>query len=158
MVDFVCKPSYNLEDLRNIVSILHSPDGCPWDREQTHESIRKNMIEEANEVVDAINEGNVDNLREELGDVLMQVLHHALISESKGNFNLDDIADTAGKKLIRRHPHVFSNQVAEDGIEAVARWENIKQIEKLAKEQGRRVDDLTPEEIEALSLQVKLGK
>ncbi|MDR2598742.1 MAG: MazG family protein [Oscillospiraceae bacterium] len=158
MVDFVNKPSYSLDDLKIIVSILHSPGGCPWDREQTHESIRKNMLEEANEVVEAINEKNTDNLREELGDVLMQVLHHALISESNGNFNLDDIADTASKKLIRRHPHVFSNQVAADGTEAVARWENIKQIEKLAKEQGRRIDDMTPEEIESLSKQVKLGK
>ncbi|MBQ1703543.1 MAG: nucleoside triphosphate pyrophosphohydrolase, partial [Oscillospiraceae bacterium] len=107
MVDFEFKPCYNVEDLRALVKALRSEGGCPWDREQTHESIRRDFIEEVCEAVEAINEGNIEHLREELGDVLFQVAFHAELEEEKGNFDLDSVADGVVKKLILRHPHVF---------------------------------------------------
>ena len=130
MVDFVSKPRYDVNDLRELISLLCSPDGCPWDREQTHESIRRNMLEEAYETADAIDENNAENLIEELGDVLMQVVFHADIAERANSFTLDDIADATCKKLIRRHPHVFGEVRAKNGDESLVFWEDIKREEK----------------------------
>ena len=117
-------------DLISLMKILRSPDGCPWDREQTHESIRRNMLEEAFEVAEAIDEKNDDNLLEELGDILMQVVFHADIAENSNRFNFDDIADATCKKLIRRHPHVFSDVDVKDGEESLLVWDDIKRQEK----------------------------
>jgi len=130
MVDFVSKPRYDVYDLKKLMSLLCGPDGCPWDREQTHESIRRNMLEEAYETADAIDDKNTEYLIEELGDVLMQVVFHADIAERKSSFTLDDIADATCKKLIRRHPHVFGNVRAKDGNESIVFWEDIKREEK----------------------------
>lgn len=130
MVDFDYKASYNVEDLREIVRILRAPGGCPWDIEQTHASIRRNMIEEAYEVAEAIDEGSVPHLKEELGDVLLQVLFHASIEEGAGRFNLDDVADGICKKLIFRHPHVFSTTEADTVGEVLVNWEELKRQEK----------------------------
>ena len=107
MVNFEPKPTYNVEDLRQIVALLRAPGGCPWDGAQTHESLRRNFIEEAYEVAEAIDEASPAHLKEELGDVLLQVLFHASIEEDAGRFNLDEVADGICKKLIFRHPHVF---------------------------------------------------
>ena len=96
-----------LERLIKIVATLRSENGCQWDREQTHESLRPNMLEEAYEAVDAIDEGNIANLREELGDVLLQVVLHAQIAKDNNEFDIEDVAKKLGDKLIHRHPHVF---------------------------------------------------
>ena len=130
MVDFVSKLRYDVYDLKKLMSLLCGPDGCPWDREQTHESIRRNLLEEAYETAEAIDDGNTEHFIEELGDVLMQVVFHADIAERAGNFNLDDIADATCKKLIRRHPHVFGDVRAKNGDESIVFWEDIKQKEK----------------------------
>jgi len=131
MINFENKPSYNVYDLKNLMELLRGPGGCPWDSEQTHESIRRNLLEEAYEAAEAIDEGDMEHLREELGDVLMQVIFHADISEKSGAFGLDDIADATCRKLIRRHPHVFGDVRAKDGDESLSFWEDVKRKEKL---------------------------
>ena len=130
MVDFENKPRYNIYDLKNLMGLLRGPGGCPWDSEQTHESIRRNLLEEAYEAAEAIDNGDTELLLEELGDVLMQVVFHADIAEKSGRFDLDDIADETCKKLIRRHPHVFGDVRAKNGVESLSFWEDIKRKEK----------------------------
>ncbi|MDR0491020.1 MAG: nucleoside triphosphate pyrophosphohydrolase [Oscillospiraceae bacterium] len=130
MVDFENKPSYDVADLKNIIELLRSPKGCPWDSEQTHESIRRNLLEEAYEAAEAIDERNTEHLCEELGDVLMQVVFHADIEEKAGRFSLDSVADAACKKLIRRHPHVFGQARVKDSVEVLSNWDAIKRDEK----------------------------
>ena len=107
MLDFLCKESYDLRDFVALVSYLRSPNGCPWDQVQTHESIRRNFLEETYEACEAIDAGDLVHMREELGDVLMQVLFHTDIEREAGHFDIDDVADAACKKLVYRHPHVF---------------------------------------------------
>ena len=130
MVDFENKPAYNVNDLKNLMELLRGPGGCPWDSEQTHTSIRRNLLEEAYEAAEAIDEGDEGHLIEELGDVLMQVVFHADIAEKDGRFSLDDIADATCRKLLRRHPHVFGDVKAKNGSESLAFWEDIKRGEK----------------------------
>ena len=132
-MDFQKKERYNLSDLRKIMEILRAPGGCPWDREQTHESIRSNMIEEAYEVIDAIDRCDQDGLREELGDVLMQVVFHARMEEEKGGFNFDDVVDGVCKKLVYRHPHVFGNVNASSTEQVLRNWDALKKAEKSQK-------------------------
>jgi len=133
MVDFVSKPDYDINDLKQLINLLCSPDGCPWDREQTHESIRRNMLEEAYEAADAVRQGNINDLIEELGDVLMQVVFHANIAQRSGEFTFDDITTATCKKLIRRHPHVFGDIKANNGEESLSVWDDIKRKEKQHK-------------------------
>lgn len=133
MVDFVYKENYDVADFRKIIEILRGEGGCPWDREQTHESIRRNLLEEAYEVCEAIDEQSTEHLKEELGDLLMQVIFHARIEEEQGSFNLDDVADRACKKLILRHPHVFASTIAETSDVVLDNWEKIKRVEKSQK-------------------------
>jgi tetrapyrrole methylase family protein/MazG family protein len=121
-----------LSALVEVVRRLRSPEGCPWDREQTHASLRATMLEEAYEVLEAIDEGSLPKLREELGDVLLQVLMHAEIAQEAGEFSLGDVADTVREKLIRRHPHVFGDVKVSGADEVVRNWEALK-----AKEYGR---------------------
>ena len=109
MVEFEFKERYNTEDLIEIVRLLRSPGGCPWDKVQTHESIRKDFIEEVYEAVEAIDEKDPVHLREELGDVLLQVVFHTVLEEEKGGFAFDDVTDEICKKMIIRHPHVFGD-------------------------------------------------
>ncbi|MCL6460210.1 MAG: nucleoside triphosphate pyrophosphohydrolase, partial [Gorillibacterium sp.] len=131
-------PRSEQEDLRNrsfarlheIVATLRSPEGCPWDLEQTHSSLRKNLIEEMYEVLETIDEDDPDHMREELGDVLLQVLLHAQIEEEVGVFTVYDVVQTLNEKLIRRHPHVFGDKAAADAEEALANWNAVKRIEK----------------------------
>jgi len=130
MVNFESKPSYDVYDLNKLMGLLRGLEGCPWDREQTHKSIRRNLLEEAYEAAEAIDDGNADNLLEELGDVLMQVIFHAGIAEDAGQFSFSDIADATCKKLIRRHPHVFRDVSAKNGEESLLVWEEIKREEK----------------------------
>ena len=133
MVDFLGKSEYTVYDLKKLIEILRSPNGCPWDREQTHESISRNLLEEAYEAAEAINTRNTEALREELGDVLMQVVFHSDIEEKLGNFSLDDVAHAACEKLISRHPHVFGGKTAATGAEVLANWEVLKSKEKKHK-------------------------
>ena len=113
---------------------LRQPDGCPWDRKQTHESIGKNMIEEAYEALDCIEAGDEAHLREELGDVLMQVVLHAQIAADAGAFTMADVARDINDKLIRRHPHVFGGRSADSADEVLAIWDSVKLAEKGAKD------------------------
>jgi len=120
----------NLEKLVDIIAILRSENGCPWDREQTHKSLRPNMLEEAYEAVDAIDDGDTANLREELGDVLLQVVLHAQIAKDDGEFDIEDVARELSEKLIHRHPHVFGNTHVDSANDVVVNWDKLKQEEK----------------------------
>lgn len=133
MVNFQYKERYNIEDFRRIMALLRGEGGCAWDREQTHESIRRALLEEAYETVAAINHGDMENLQEELGDLQMQVLFHAQIEEEKNGFTFDDVCDMACKKLIRRHPHVFGTVTAETSDDVMVTWDAVKQQEKKQK-------------------------
>lgn len=120
----------NLEELIAVVAKLRAPDGCPWDRAQTHASLRPNMIEEAYEAVDAIDDNDMKHLREELGDVLLQVLLHSQIASENGDFNLDDVAKELKDKLIHRHPHVFGNANLTTPDDVKEAWDKLKAEEK----------------------------
>lgn len=130
MVDFEYKQHYTVKDLEEIVRILRAPGGCPWDAEQTHESIRRNFLEEAYEAVEAIDEGSAEHLREELGDVLLQIVLHARMEEEQGRFDLDGVADGICQKLIYRHPHVFGDVKVSGTGEVLSNWEDLKRKEK----------------------------
>ena len=130
MVDFQYKDSYGVKDLEEIVRILRAPGGCPWDAEQTHQSIRRNFLEEAYEAMEAIDEGSPEHLEEELGDVLLQVVMHARMEQEAGRFDLDGVADGICKKLIYRHPHVFGDVAVSGTGEVLSNWEALKRKEK----------------------------
>lgn len=130
MIDFVRKESYDLKDLEQIVSILRAPGGCPWDAEQTHGSIRRNMIEEACEAAEAIDEQSPEHLKEELGDVLLQVFLHSEMEKEEGRFTVHDVADGICKKLIFRHPHVFGEVQVHNSEEVLVNWDQLKRQEK----------------------------
>lgn len=118
------------------ISALRAPDGCPWDREQTHRSIAHNMVEEAYEAVDAIESGDVEHVREELGDVLLQVVLQSQIAADQGEFDIDDVAADINAKMVRRHPHVFGDSDAVDSAEVLNLWEQVKLAEKKAADEG----------------------
>ena len=130
MIDFQRLERYGIEDLRRIMEILRAPDGCPWDRVQTHQSIRRNMLEEAYEVAEAIDQDDTENLKEELGDVLLQVVFHSSMAQQENRFTFDDVVDGVCKKLVFRHPHLFGDVVAKDSEGALSAWEASKQAEK----------------------------
>lgn len=130
MVHFEYADAYGVEDLKRIVKILRSPEGCPWDREQTHESIRRDLLEEAYELVDAIDNKDPENLKEELGDVLLQVVFHTDLEQDVNGLTLDDVADGICKKLIYRHPHVFGDVAVSGTGEVLSNWEQLKRVEK----------------------------
>lgn len=120
----------NLEELIEVVRRLRAPNGCQWDREQTHASLRPNMIEEAYEAIDAIDDNDMHHLKEELGDVLLQVLLHSQIASEEGNFNIEDVAKTLKDKLIHRHPHVFGDAKVNSTQDILDAWDRLKQEEK----------------------------
>jgi MazG family protein len=119
-----------LDRLRKIVARLRAPDGCPWDREQTHASLRGALIEECYEVIDAIESADDSNLREELGDLLLHVVMHAQMAGERSAFTLEEVAAEICEKMIRRHPHVFGDKLAEDSEAVLHQWEQIKRAEK----------------------------
>ncbi len=120
-----------MEELLEIVAVLRSPEGCSWDRAQTHESLGDCLREESGEVIAAVEKKDDENLCEELGDLLMQVLLHAEIAKERGAFGFGDVVQMAADKLIRRHPHVFGDvKRPEDPEEALALWRGVKQLEK----------------------------
>jgi len=140
VVDFQYASRYALEDLLRIMELLRAPGGCPWDRAQTHQSIRRNMLEEAYEAVEAIDQDDPDHLKEELGDVLLQVVFHARMAEEAGRFTFDDVVDGVCKKLVFRHPHVFGAVDAGDPEGALASWEARKREEKGQNTAGDTLD------------------
>ena len=148
-IGFEIKDEYNIEDLIRIVQVLRAPGGCPWDREQTHQSIKKNFIEETYEVIEAINKDDAEGLREELGDVLLQVLLHCQMESEKGVFDFNDVANDLCKKLVVRHPHVFGEKSAQNEAEALERWDEIKLKTKGMKKQGEAMIKV-PREFPAL--------
>lgn len=121
---------YTFEEFMKIIYQLRGENGCPWDREQTHDSLKKHMIEEAYESVEAINNKDMDNLCEELGDVMLQVALHSVIAKEEGAFTIDDVIHNEAKKMIRRHPHVFGDTKVEKSEEVLQNWEEIKKKEK----------------------------
>lgn len=120
----------NLKELIEVIRRLRAPDGCQWDREQTHSSLRPNLLEEAYEAVDAIDDNDMTHLKEELGDVLLQVVLHAQIASEEGVFTIDDVAKGIKDKLIHRHPHVFGNVKVNSTSEILANWDKLKAEEK----------------------------
>ena len=140
MVDFQCKAHYTLDDLLHIMQLLRAPGGCPWDRAQTHQSIRRNMLEEAYEVAEAIDQEDPDHLKEELGDVLLQVVFHARMAQEAGQFSFDDVVDGICQKLVFRHPHVFGQVQAADSDQALGAWEARKREEKGQKTAADTLD------------------
>ncbi|MNI46725.1 Nucleoside triphosphate pyrophosphohydrolase [compost metagenome] len=130
--------------LHEIVTVLRSPEGCPWDREQTHQSIRKNLIEETYEVLETIDDDDPDHMREELGDLLLQIMLHSQMEEELGTFTAYDVIQELNEKLIYRHPHVFGELSAEDAEEALKNWDAMKAEEKRRK-------GIQPEKLSALS-------
>jgi MazG family protein len=124
------EPARQLDRLRAIMHRLRAPGGCPWDAEQTHESLIANLIEETYETVDAIRSGDIDHMREELGDLLLQVVFHSEVAAEAGTFNLDEVARAISEKLVRRHPHVFSTSEAATTDAVLAQWDAIKRAEK----------------------------
>ena len=148
-VEFEFKDKYDISDLIEIVKVLRAPGGCPWDREQTHESIKKNFIEETYEVIEAINKKSPAMLKEELGDILLQVALHAEMERELGNFEFNDIANDIVKKLIIRHPHVFGDVSAQTEEEALSSWDNAKAQSKGIKNQSESMLSV-PRELPAL--------
>ncbi len=137
VLDFLCKESYDLRDFVALVSYLRSPNGCPWDQVQTHESIRRNFLEETYEACEAIDAGDLVHMREELGDVLMQVLFHTDIEREAGHFDIDDVADAACKKLVYRHPHVFRRDDPD-----TPDWDTMKQRERAQTTTAEAMDSV----------------
>lgn len=160
-MDFTIKERYQFEDLLKIMEILRSENGCMWDRAQDHHSIRRNFIEETYEVCEAIDNEDVDLLREELGDVLLQVVFHTRIEEEKGTFNIDDVADGICKKLIYRHPHIFGSVDVASTEEILNNWDALKKVEKGQKSTTDTLNSVArslPALIRAEKVQYKAAK
>lgn len=147
--EFKIKSRYDINDLVDIIALLRAPGGCPWDAAQTHESIKKNFIEETYEVIEAINKKNPDMLKEELGDILLQVALHTEIEREQGNFTFDDVANDIVTKLVVRHPHVFGKDTADNVSQALDSWDNAKAKIKNQKSQSEAMASV-PRELPAL--------
>ncbi len=148
-VEFEIKDNYDINDFLRLITVLRSPGGCPWDRKQTHESIKKNFIEETYEVVEAINKVDAQSLREELGDVLLQVAMHSEMESEKGSFDFNDVVNDICKKLVVRHPHVFGDVAAQSSDEALQSWDQVKLKTKGMKKQSEAIIKV-PREFPAL--------
>ena len=142
LVNFTRKPQYTYEDLLEIIRLLRSPEGCPWDKVQTHGSIRRGLLEESYEAAEAIDLDSADMLREELGDVLMQVVFHADIERERGRFTMDDVVDGVVKKLLFRHPHVFGSAHEESPESVLVSWDKLKREEKGQKTTTEAMDSV----------------
>ena len=157
IAQLMVQENYNFQDLCDVVTILRGEGGCPWDREQDHHSVRKGMIEECYEVVEAIDRDDPELLREELGDVLLQVIFHADMEKDIGRFDIDDVANDECVKMIHRHPHVFGTVQVDNSDEVLSNWEVIKKEEKqrlTLSEQLRAIPPMLP----ALMRAQKVGR
>ena len=157
MVDYQQKDNYTFDDLCEIMSILRAPGGCPWDAEQTHASIKRSLIEETYEVIEAINKNDKELLCEELGDVLLQVVFHAQMEKEQGVFDINNVCDGICKKLIERHPHVFGSVQVDSTEQVLDNWDTIKRKSKQQKTQGEAMQKV-PLELPALMRAEKIQK
>lgn len=153
----------HIESLVEIVRSLRAPDGCPWDREQTHESLTQYAIEETHELVEAIESTSTaaikdQKIKEELGDVLFQVVLHSQLASERGAFTLEDVIASISEKLVRRHPHVFADVKVADSAEVIRNWEEIKKAEVAAKQEGPAAFSLNVPPLPALQRAYKIGK
>ena len=151
------KQNYSFDDLVEIMQILRAPGGCPWDAEQTHSTIRRDLLEETYELIDGIDKNDPEIMREELGDVLLQVVFHSDIAKSNGNFSIDDVCTDICKKLIVRHPHVFGDVIVSGSENVLANWDKIKRETKEQKSDTEVLRSITPS-LPALMRAEKLGK
>jgi tetrapyrrole methylase family protein/MazG family protein len=136
---------------------LRAPDGCPWDREQTHASLRRQILEEAHEVLEAIDSGDPAKLRDELGDLLIHVIFHSQIAEDDGDFTVDDVANGTVEKLVRRHPHVFADVEADTAAQVVKNWDAIKAEEKGEHAVDEEIPPTLPALLRAYKVQRRAG-
>jgi tetrapyrrole methylase family protein / MazG family protein len=143
-----------LLDLIRIMARLRGPGGCPWDREQTHQTLGRHLLEEAHETLEAIDQGDPDLLRDELGDLLLQVVFHAELARLEGTFDVDDVAEAITAKLVRRHPHVFGDVAVDSASQVLVNWERIKQEEK----GEHAVDEEIPATLPALARASKVQR
>ena len=157
MVDYQQKETYSFDDLCEIMAILRAPGGCPWDAEQTHESVKRSLIEETYEVIEAINKNDKDLLCEELGDVLLQVVFHAQMEKEQGVFDINNVCDGICKKLIERHPHVFGTVQVDSTEQVLDNWDAIKRKSKKQNTQGEAMLKV-PLELPALMRAEKIQK
>lgn len=160
-MEFTQKANYTFDDLVRIMQLLRTPQGCPWDKKQTHRSIRQNFIEETYEVVEAIDKEDTELLKEELGDVLLQVVFHAQIEAEAGSFNINDVSDGICKKLIIRHPHVFSDVKADTPEKVLSNWDKIKMETKSQSTQGQAMESISkalPSLMRSAKIQQKAAK
>ena len=137
-------PTEQFSDLVNLIQTLRGPNGCPWDKEQTHESLKSNLIEESYETLNAIDNNDQQNLSEELGDVLLQILFHSDIAEKNDEFTINDVIYNLQKKLIERHPHIFRLKTSLSSNEVVSQWEEIKKQNLASKGLTSALDSVTP--------------
>jgi len=155
------KDKYTFDDLVEIVSLLRAPGGCPWDREQTHQSIKKNLIEEGYELIEAIDGGNPEKIADESGDLLLQVVFHAIIGKDSGEYEINDVTDAICRKLIHRHPHVFGEVEVADSGEVLKNWDAIKRADREQSsiaEELRGVSKYLPALMRAEKIQKKAEK
>jgi tetrapyrrole methylase family protein/MazG family protein len=131
------RKQHSFNELINIMARLRGPQGCPWDKRQDHKTLLKYLFSEAREVKEAVKNNDFENLKEELGDVLLQVIFHSRIAEENGRFNIADVVDEICRKLIRRHPHVFGNEKLETPSDVLRRWKEIKLKEKEDKKKEK---------------------
>lgn len=151
----------NIEKLKKIMEQLRDKkNGCPWDIKQNHDTLKSNLIEETYEVLDAINSGNKDNMCEELGDLLLQIVFHSQIAKENNDFDIEDVAKGICEKLIRRHPHIFSDTKVSNADEVMDNWENIKKQEKAQRNNEKKVSALDGviKSMPALMVAQKLSK
>ncbi len=152
---------YTFSDLVDVMARLRGEGGCPWDAEQTHQSLRKNLIEEAYEALEAIDSGDGATMADELGDLLLQIVFHAQIGKENGTFSIDDVTDAITKKMIRRHPHVFADGTAKTSAEVLEKWDEIKKEEKkqsTLSETMQSVSSYLPALMQAEKVQTKAAK
>lgn len=145
------------DKLKEIIDKLRSPDGCPWDKKQTHNSLLSFLYEESNEVGDAIIKNDKDELKEELGDLLLQIMLHSKIADENNDFNIKNVIDVLNEKLVRRHPHVFSDKTAENSDEVIKLWESVKKEEKINKKY-QSILDKVPNNLSHIQRSYKLQK
>lgn len=162
VADVQVRPHPAFDEFVATIEALRAPDGCPWDKEQTHQSISGNMVEEAYEAVDAIEARDVPHMREELGDVLLQVVLQSQIAADEGEFTIDDVCRTVNEKIIRRHPHVFGDAAAGDANEVLDVWDQVKMAEKEAADSAAEVPagllDGVPRSFPALKQAQKISR
>lgn len=142
-MEFQLKEQYDFDDLLALMALLRSESGCPWDRAQTHQSVRSNFLEEAYEAVEALDENDSAHLCEELGDVLLQVVFHARMEEESGRFAMADVVDGLCRKLVTRHPHVFGTQVTATPEQALQSWDTVKKRLRGQQTQAQAMDSVS---------------